>query len=123
MTTIYADLLKNVIGDECDTKTRRAFAREYSLFPHHNWSGIDLVVQARKAARQNLRNDLVEQLDQGIASLWKYLAQELEFADLGARDMPESSELRMAGQHALDDARHFQRSKSAVDRPAVARHG
>lgn len=79
MTTqlaISAESLRNVLA-ESNASELRQFARLCRIEYQQQWSGLDLVAQARRWAVYQQQNDVVTAIDRSIADTWTSVANQL----------------------------------------------
>lgn len=87
---ITFDSLKNALM-ELSIHALRAFARATGVDYQQQWSGLDLVVHARRWATYQQKPDEVMAIDRTVASAWEYVAQQLIY--MRANTGKENSEL------------------------------
>ncbi len=73
---ITAELLKNAIS-ESSIQALRGFAKACGVVYQQQWSGLDLVVHARRWATYQQQGAVVAAIDRGISELWANIAVQL----------------------------------------------
>lgn len=79
MTTqleISAESLRNTLAEASFPELRR-FARSCGIEYQQQWSGLDLVAQARRWAVFQQQNDIVTAIDRSVADAWASVATQL----------------------------------------------